>query len=622
MAVKKGAVVIDTKLNHEKINQEFKNLEKTTQSLINKYNKSVDSIKSQELAIQKVKDEIANLQLYADTDLIKANEVKKLDELTSRLPILESKLSQTKTEARQTAKAIEDAFDKQSDIRQLGNGIKDVGNKIEKVGSRITKTMISIAIFDVAREGLRKFRDGLINALKTNDTFNSNLKQIKANLMTAFAPIYNAILPSVNSLMNALKQLTGTFAVFISGLFGQSIEDSAEQAENLAKSLEDVDKSGSKATGSLASFDKLEVVSETGGASTAGGTGINYTSEIEYSQKLLNFLNKIKSFVVENGDYIISFITGTAAALFLLKLGLSGIKALGIGVAIAGLVLLIQSIISYINDPSWENFGKILQAIGLIVIGLGAAFFGLPTALVGAAILIVGIIASKWEEIKGIGLKAVQWIEDHIDEIGDKFGIVGQFIAGVIQGTIQGAIGFFEDFFGGVKRVVDGIIKIFKGDFKGGLEDIFGGLKSILLAPLNLLISGVNSLINGFNKIQWEVPDWVPIIGGKSIGFKIPKIPKLASGAVIPPRQEFVAMLGDQRHGTNIEAPLETIKQANREVLTEFIDQFGGLSSAEKEIVLRNLTFVIQFGNKQFQKVVIDSIRAKENETGKPLLVN
>ena len=74
------------------------------------------------------------------------------------------------------------------------------------------------------------------------------------------------------------------------------------------------------------------------------------------------------------------------------------------------------------------------------------------------------------------------------------------------------------------------------------------------------------------NNLSFDIPDWVPGLGGKTFGFDIKtlpvkKIPLLASGAVIPPNAPFTAVLGDQKHGTNVEAPLETIKQALREVL-------------------------------------------------------
>jgi hypothetical protein len=79
----------------------------------------------------------------------------------------------------------------------------------------------------------------------------------------------------------------------------------------------------------------------------------------------------------------------------------------------------------------------------------------------------------------------------------------------------------------------DGIVLIFKGDFKEGLKNVFGGLKDILLSPINAMISGINSLIRGVNKIKFDVPDWVPGIGGKKLGFNIPQIQKLAVGGIV-----------------------------------------------------------------------------------------
>ena len=67
---------------------------------------------------------------------------------------------------------------------------------------------------------------------------------------------------------------------------------------------------------------------------------------------------------------------------------------------------------------------------------------------------------------------------------------------------------------------------------------------------------------------------------------------------------------------------MDTIKQANREVLEEFMNKFGGLNSGEKEIVLKNLSFIFQMGNTDFRKFIVDQIRLREKDLGKPLLVS
>lgn len=146
----------------------------------------------------------------------------------------------------------------------------------------------------------------------------------------------------------------------------------------------------------------------------------------------------------------------------------------------------------------------------------------------------------------------------------------------------------------GIKGVIDGAIKVFTGlinfitgvftdNWKKaweGLSDvvkgIFDALVSIIRAHLNMLIKGLNSLIKGINKVNIDVPDWVPGIGGKQFGFNIPEIPKLADGAVIGPNNPFLAILGDQTSGVNIETPLDTMLQAFKIALNDMNYNGGG----------------------------------------------
>lgn len=135
--------------------------------------------------------------------------------------------------------------------------------------------------------------------------------------------------------------------------------------------------------------------------------------------------------------------------------------------------------------------------------------------------------------------------------------------------------GFIENIWQPVKQFwKDHIAQVFTGKFWVNLaKDCGNGLISGFEAAINGIISLFETMINwvvgGLNKISFDVPDWVPGIGGKKFGFNIKKvkfdrvsIPRLATGAVIPPNKEFMAVLGDQKHGTNIEAPLATIQEA------------------------------------------------------------
>ena len=86
----------------------------------------------------------------------------------------------------------------------------------------------------------------------------------------------------------------------------------------------------------------------------------------------------------------------------------------------------------------------------------------------------------------------------------------------------------------------------------------------------------INWIVDKLNALRFDVPDWVPGIGGKTFGFNLQNvkfgrvsIPRLAQGAVIPPNREFMAILGDQKSGTNIETPLATMVQAFKQAMAE-----------------------------------------------------
>lgn len=149
--------------------------------------------------------------------------------------------------------------------------------------------------------------------------------------------------------------------------------------------------------------------------------------------------------------------------------------------------------------------------------------------------------------------------------IGDAFNTMGD----TAQTICDNIGGFFSDMGETVKGVWDGMWEA----IKAVINTIIGGINGMIAG----IEGGLNAVIGALNTLHWEIPSWVPGLGGKGFGFDIPKasfgrIPELANGAVIQPNSPFLAILGDQNSGTNIEAPLETIKQA----LVEAMGSAGG----------------------------------------------
>lgn len=509
----------------------------------------------------------------------------------------------------------------------FGTGIDKVGKKIDKFKNKMSRLIGTAMIFSLMRNQLTSLRNGFISLLKQNDDFSNGLGQIKANLMTAFAPIYNACLPAINSLMNSLARLAGTIAMFTSGLFGTSIDDARKSAKGLSKDLNKVGSSAKNASGNLASFDNLEVIGSSNSSGGVDNNSVNYDAEISYNQKLLDILNAVKDFIVENKELILGFLSGIAFGILAIKLGVEGIEGLAFGTILAGIVILIQSIVEFIQDPSWDNFAKILQWLAILLTGVAIAMLAVNAAnpvawiilAIAMIVALVAVIIKNWDTVKNVLGSVGDWIYNHIIKP------VADFFSGLWQGIKNGvnsSVQWVKDKFWSIIDFFNNLISKIVGFFKSLGTKVGNAIGSAFITVINGVLGAVENILNFPIKSINKLIKTINKVPGINLG-TLPtfKLPRLASGAVIPPRHEFAAILGDQKHGTNIEAPLETIKQANREVMQEFLGTLSNLNDQEREIVLKNMTFVLQFGSSNFQKIVIDSIRLSEKELGKQLLL-
>ena len=218
----------------------------------------------------------------------------------------------------------------------------------------------------------------------------------------------------------------------------------------------------------------------------------------------------------------------------------------------------------------------------------------------------------------GIG----QWIYDHIftpfkNGICEAFGIHspsteakswGSYIS---QGLLDGLASKRENITGWLRDLKQNFVDAWDNirakttetfnSLGQTISDIWNGISSTIKNAVNgiigfinrmisAVVTGINAVINALNGLSFDLPD---IFGGGHVGFNIstltaPQIPYLAQGAVIPANREFLAVLGDQSHGTNVEAPLDTIKQAVAEVMEDL--QAGQMAGFEAVVsVLREI---------------------------------
>lgn len=241
---------------------------------------------------------------------------------------------------------------------------------------------------------------------------------------------------------------------------------------------------------------------------------------------------------------------------------------LGVGTIISGVVLALKEFFD-MWEEGWSLGKTVLEGIGIALAAVGAVIMGAPAlvaSIVAGIVFAVSQLAifikEHWEEIKAVLKKAWDWVKNLASTIWN--GITSFFTKAL---DVISSI---------VKKIGDVIRSVFEGIWnfiKGIINKIIGAFESFV----NGIIKALNFMIRGLNHISFDVPDWVPGIGGETLGFNISEIellsiPRLAKGAVIPPNNEFMAILGDQKSGTNIEAPLDTIKQA----LAETMQELGG----------------------------------------------
>lgn len=173
-----------------------------------------------------------------------------------------------------------------------------------------------------------------------------------------------------------------------------------------------------------------------------------------------------------------------------------------------------------------------------------------------------------WLVVKLIGMQLWEDIQQGWNDFWTNIGTALDSAAADIQQGWNDAWTAVSDF---VSDIWEGITDT--------IETAINGIIGLVNGMISAIVGGVNGVISVLNGFGFDVPEWAQDkLGVERVGFNIdpitaPQIPYLAQGAVIPANHEFLAVLGDQTNGTNIEAPLATIQQALAEVMEAYTGQ-------------------------------------------------
>lgn len=574
-----------------------------------------------------------------------------------------------------------------------------VEKSMNKFGNRISGLFKRALVFTVLSRGLAQLRTWLGETIMQNDAARASIARLKAALLTLAQPILEVVIPVFVKLVNILTQVVTAIAKFFGMLSGKSWGAQVAAAKGLnaeKEAIEGVGSAAEDASKSMASFDEINQITSNqasgggGGASGSSGTdGLTPDfSNLDMAEDKLNDilgiigaiaagllawkiasmftddLSKIGGIAIaaagafaliyfwldawNDGIDLQNFI-GMFAGLAALAGGLAiafGSTAAGIALVIGGLAMLVVGIKDVIeNGFNLENTLTIIA--GLMAAGIGIGLLTgswIPVLIAAIASVLVALVSFTghgeelinglknvvdgfgkffkgvftgdlklaaegakqiWEglkqtwnaiinSIKDAWNKFIAWLESKNPYLANVFRLAGKLVADVCDGIVdilKGVVDFLAGVFTlDVEKALNGIKEIFKG--------VWNGIVAIVELAVNGIIEGVNLLISALNLIHFDIPDWVPLLGGKSFGINIPpvsyvQLPRLAQGAVIPPNREFLAVLGDQKSGTNIETPLATMVQAFKQAMSET----GGMGG-------RQITVVMQLDHRELGRAV------------------
>ena len=247
-------------------------------------------------------------------------------------------------------------------------------------------------------------------------------------------------------------------------------------------------------------------------------------------------------------------------------------------------------------------------------IDLEYKFKNLEDGIGAIADLINGDFDDAWQHLKEL------FIENFVDKGKEKFqafsdvieGITGFDLAQWVKDAWESVKQFWTEHIAPIftkkwwedlgKTCINGLI----AGFEGGINGIIGAFESM-----------INWIVDGLNKISFQIPDWVPGIGGEHWGVYIPKasfdrvsIPRLAQGTVVPPNKEFMAILGDNTKEHEIVSPVSTMKQAFMEAMIEMGGNFGG----------GNTEVILEIDGREFGRAVVEQGNRENRRIGTRLV--
>lgn len=689
-----GDLVFDTTINSGQFDAGLAKLENNAKKAANNVDKAAQKVAALRQQLEELQAVAENEKKTRSTGTVTQETGEAIQKTTQQMKMAQLNLESSQIAQEKASAAVSEYVGKQ---RLAALTTQNVSEQFKKFTKRIAGLAKRVFIFTMITKALRTMRKMLLSTIGADKQMSTSLAQIRGNLISAFAPIYNYILPAIRTLLAWLAKLTAVVSVFINSLFGKTASQadaSAKALYNQASATEAAGDAAEKTKKQLSGLDEMNRW-ESKDSSGGGGGSSGIAPKFDLSDQVnTGKIGKIAAVVRELSPYVAAVAAGFAAWKIGKKFLGNLSKAKQLALAVAGAVLMAINVVDMLkNGINFDNLTGYIIGAAAAVTGLGLAFGvlgGAITAIVaglallgvairdvikngfnsknltaitvalltigGAIAIITGAwiplliaaiaavvvwIVAKWTAIKEWISKTISSIdsafEQHlanveagvasvVDWVIEKWTAVKDWFSGLWEKVASGASSAWE----GIKNAFKSVPEWFQSKFRDAwqkVKDVFStggriwsgikeGIESTFRTVVNAIIRGMNTIIAvPFNRINSMLNT---IRNAHFLGISpfrnlwgvnplpVPQIPMLARGAVIPANRQFLAVLGDQRNGNNLEAPESLLRKIVRE-------EAGGAGSRYE--------FIARLDRRTLFDEVITEAKLRKGQTGKNPLV-
>lgn len=574
-----GDLVFDTTINSGRFDAGLAKLENNAKKAANNVDKAAQKVATLRQQLEELQAVAENEKKTRSTGTVSQETGDAIQKTTQQMKDAQLQLQGLQADQAKANEAIGAYMQKQ---QSAAASTSKVSEQMGKFAKRIATIAKKVFIFTLIAKALRAMRSVLLNTINADKQMSASLAQIRGNLLTAFAPIYSFVLPAIRTLLSWLAKLTAVISSVFGAIFGQTASQAQANAKALYQQANATSAAGDaaeKAKRQLSGLDEMnrwESNDSSGGGGGGGGSaapdfsGVSQVKLPDNVQAGLTKIGEALRSIIESlkriwDSPVVQFVVKTVLYVAMQR----------IAWILSSVGLVLEGIADILDGNVWEGIKK----VGLGLLDLMNPIGGLQDGF-----------KSLWEKVASGALSAWEGIKNAFKSVPEWF-----------QGKFRDAWQKVKDVFSAGGRIWSGIKEGIENTFRTVVNAIIRGMNTIIAVPFNKINSMLNTIRNahflGISPFQnmWGVNP-----------LPVPQIPMLARGAVIPANRQFLAVLGDQRNGNNLEAPESLLRQIVREE--------AGSAGSRYE-------FIARLDRRTLFDEVITEAKLRKGQTGKNPLV-